>query len=143
MSKGGFDPERVDGRKRDTSVIPQILDDSTPTLAKGFTEIKVVGVGGGGSNTVDRMIEAGVQGIDFIAVNTDAQALEQSQAKTHVSDRRRETRGLGTGGDAGGREGRGELALCTAGSADGADMIFLTAGLGGGTGSGAAPWWPR
>jgi cell division protein FtsZ len=140
VSKGGFDPERVDGRKRETPVVQQILDDNTAGLAKGFTEIKVVGVGGGGSNTVDRMIESGVQGIDFIAINTDAQALERSLAKKHVGIGSRETRGLGTGGDSRMGEKAAENSRYALQEAlDGADMVFLTAGLGGGTGSGAAP----
>jgi cell division protein FtsZ len=139
VSKGGFDPERVDGRKRDGAVVQQILDDNTAALAKGFTEIKVVGVGGGGSNTVDRMIESGVKGIDFIVVNTDAQALERSLAGKHVAIGSRETRGLGTGGDSRLGEKAAENARYALEEAlAGADMVFLTAGLGGGTGSGAA-----
>jgi cell division protein FtsZ len=140
VSKRGFDPKRVEHQKRDQPVIPQILSDESQDLAKGFTEIKVVGIGGGGNNTVDRMIEANVRGIDFIAINTDAQALEQSLSRKQVTIGDRSTRGLGTGGDI----RLGEKAAENARDAlrevlYGADMVFITAGLGGGTGSGAAP----
>ena len=87
MSRKGFDPNRVEPEKRDRPVIPQILSGDAAQMAKGFTEIKVVGVGGGGGNTVDRMIDTGVQGIDFIAVNTDYQALERSRARRSRSFR--------------------------------------------------------
>ncbi|HEX6506910.1 MAG TPA: cell division protein FtsZ [Chloroflexota bacterium] len=140
MSKGGFDPDRVEGAKRDKPVIPSILSADTAALAKGFTEIKVIGLGGAGNNTIDRMIETGVQGIDFIAVNTDIQALERSTARTRVQIGDRLTRGLGAGGDP--RVGERAAENATEALADamaGADMVFLTAGLGGGTGTGAAP----
>jgi cell division protein FtsZ len=140
VSRQGFDPKRVEGQKRTRPVIPQILGGDTPQLAKGFTEIKVVGIGGGGTNTVDRMIEGGVQGIDFIAINTDAQALERTAARKRIQIGDRSTRGLGTGGDM----RLGEKAADAARDSlfevlNGADMVFITAGLGGGTGSGAAP----
>jgi cell division protein FtsZ len=140
VSKGGFDPRRFEETKRERPVIPQILAPDTPTLAKGFTEIKVVGLGGAGNNTIDRMIDTGVQGIDFIAVNSDFQALDRSLARKRVQIGEKLTRGLGTGGD----PRLGERAAET--SRDdlyellhGADMVFITAGLGGGTGTGAAP----
>lgn len=140
MSKGGFDPTRVEGPGRDRPVIPQILSPETPRLAKGFTEIKVVGIGSAGNNTLDRMIDAGVQGIDFVAVNTDAQALERSLARTRVQIGERVTRGLGTGGDPRVGERAMEADRDAMGEAlQGADMVFITAGLGGGTGTGAAP----
>lgn len=140
MSKGGFDPTRIAGAKRDNPVIPDILSAETPRLAKGFTEIKVVGLGGAGSNTVDRMIETGVQGIDFIAVNTDVQALSRSLAQHQIRIGDRITRGLGTGGDPRVAERAVESAKDEIREAlSGADMVFLTAGLGGGTGTGAAP----
>jgi cell division protein FtsZ len=140
VSKGGFDPDRVQQPQRDQPVIPQILSSETPKLAKGFTEIKVVGLGGAGNNTVDRMIEAGVQGIDFVAVNTDLLALTRSLARKRVQVGERLTRGLGAGGD----PRIGERAADTGRDAlrealVGADMIFITAGLGGGTGTGMAP----
>jgi cell division protein FtsZ len=140
VSRRGFDPERARRQKRDRAVIPQILSPETAGLAKGFTEIKVVGLGGAGNNTVDRMIETGVQGIDFIAVNSDIQALDRTLASRRVQIGERLTRGLGTGGDPRVGERAAEAAeetlreiLLTA------DMIFITAGLGGGTGTGAAP----
>ncbi len=140
MSRGGFDPNRIEPSKRANPVIPQILSAETAALAKGFSEIKVVGIGGAGNNTIDRMIATGVQGIDFIAVNTDVQALDRSTARKRVQIGDRLTRGLGTGGD----PRIGERAAETAADAlaeamAGADMVFLTAGLGGGTGTGAAP----
>ena len=140
MSRGGFDPNRIEPNKRPKPIIPQILSTDTAALAKGFTEIKVVGIGGAGNNTIDRMIETGVQGIDFIAVNTDIQALERSTARKRVQIGDRVTRGLGTGGD----PRLGERAAETTTDAlveamAGADMGCLTAGLGGGTGTGAAP----
>lgn len=104
------------------------------------TIIKVIGLGGGGSNAVNRMIELGIEGVEFIAANTDAQALAQSLAPTRIQLGPRLTRGLGAGGkpevgEAAADESREELkAACS-----GADMVFLTAGLGGGTGTGAIP----
>ena len=140
MSRQGFDPNRFDHQKRNRPVVPQILAGDTPDLAKGFTEIKVVGIGGGGNNTVDRMIESGVQGIDFIAINTDAQALERSTARKRLQIGDRANRGLGTGGDMKAGEKAADSARESIREAiDGADMVFVTAGLGGGTGSGAAP----
>lgn len=107
---------------------------------ESFARIKVVGVGGGGCNAVNRMIDEGISGIEFIAVNTDAQALQFSNAKTRVRIGDKSTRGLGAGGDP--RIGR----LAAEESAEelyevlkGSDMVFVTAGLGGGTGTGAAP----
>lgn len=141
MSKrGGFDPDRAAPTKRDRPVIPQILSEDTEELAKGFTEIKVVGLGGAGNNTVDRMISTGVQGIDFIAVNSDAQALDRSAARKRVRIGDRLTGGLGTGGDPKLGERAAEAAADALHEAiHGADMVFVTAGLGGGTGTGSAP----
>jgi len=110
---------------------------------KRFTQeaqIRVIGVGGGGNNAVDRMIEDGVEGIDFISVNTDAQALDRSQADTRIQLGEKLTAGLGAGGqpDVGARaaeESRDDIVSAISG----ADMIFVTAGMGGGTGTGAAP----
>ena len=102
--------------------------------------IKVVGVGGGGTNAVNRMVEAGVSGVEFIAVNTDAQALQMCDADVKIHIGSKTTRGLGAGADPGvGRaaaiETRDELKEAL----KGADMVFVTAGEGGGTGTGAAP----
>lgn len=108
--------------------------------AESPAQIKVVGVGGGGSNAVNRMVEEGLQGIEFVAVNTDQQALMLSRAPMRVRIGEKVTRGLG----AGGRPEQGEKAAEE--SADeiyailkGADMVFITCGMGGGTGTGAAP----
>lgn len=105
-----------------------------------FATIKVVGVGGCGTNAVNRMIEDGLHGVEFIAVNTDAQALLQSEATCRVRIGDKLTRGLGAGGDPekgakAAEESEDELFEVL----KGADMVFITAGMGGGTGTGAAP----
>ena len=102
--------------------------------------IKVIGVGGGGCNAVNRMVEAGLKGVDFIAVNTDRQALNRCLAETKVQIGEKLTRGLGAGAnpEVGQRAAEETLDEITA-LMDGADMIFVTAGMGGGTGTGAAP----
>ena len=108
--------------------------------AESFARIKVVGVGGGGCNAVNRMIEEGMQGIEFIAVNTDAQALLLSKAPTRVRIGDKVTRGLGAGGNPEvGRKAAEESAEELYEVLKGSDMVFVTAGLGGGTGTGAAP----
>jgi cell division protein FtsZ len=102
--------------------------------------IKVVGVGGGGVNAVNRMIDAGLKGVDFIAVNTDAQALLMSDAEVKLDIGRDLTRGLGAGSDPDvGREAAEAHRQEIEDSIAGADMVFITAGKGGGTGTGAAP----
>jgi len=105
-----------------------------------FAAIKVVGVGGGGNNAVNRMIAAGLRGVEFISVNTDAQALRLCQAEQKVQIGAKLTKGLGAGanpdiGKKAAEESREELAM----RLQGADMVFVTAGMGGGTGTGAAP----
>ena len=102
--------------------------------------IKVIGVGGGGNNTVNRMIEHGVQGIEFIAVNTDAQALNLSKAEVKIQIGEKSARGLGAGanpevGKTAAEESKEQIKAAL----QGADMVFVTAGMGGGTGTGAAP----
>ncbi|MBW3069736.1 MULTISPECIES: cell division protein FtsZ [unclassified Actinomyces] len=102
--------------------------------------IKVVGVGGGGVNAVNRMIEAGLRGVEFIAVNTDAQALLMSDADTKLDVGRNLTRGLGAGADPSiGRKAAEDHQDDIQEALEGADMVFVTAGEGGGTGTGAAP----
>lgn len=102
--------------------------------------IKVVGVGGGGVNAVNRMIEAGLRGVEFIAVNTDAQALLMSDADVKLDVGRELTRGLGAGADPSkGRQAAEDHAEDIEEALKGADMVFVTAGEGGGTGTGAAP----
>ena len=102
--------------------------------------IKVVGVGGGGCNAVNRMIESGLKGVEFVAVNTDAQALLMSDADIKLDIGRELTRGLGAGSDPDiGRQAAVEHADEIAQTLEGSDMVFITAGEGGGTGTGAAP----
>jgi len=102
--------------------------------------IKVVGVGGGGVNAVNRMIEAGLRGVEFIAVNTDAQALLMSDADVKLDIGRDLTRGLGAGADPDkGRQAAEDHAQDIEDALKGADMVFVTAGEGGGTGTGGAP----
>src|SRR5712691_1866769 len=109
-------------------------------LGSYLAVIKVVGIGGGGSNAVSRMVEAGVAGVEFVAVNTDAQALLMADADVKIHIGARATRGLGAGADPrvgvdAAQESRDELKEAL----KGADMIFVTAGEGGGTGTGGAP----
>ena len=105
-----------------------------------FAKIKVIGIGGGGSNAVNRMIESGLEGVDFIAVNTDSQALLMSKAPKRMQIGEKLTRGLGAGarpeiGERAAQESRNDILEALRG----ADMVFITAGMGGGTGTGAAP----
>ncbi len=109
-----------------------------PNQVESFANIKVVGVGGGGCNAVDRMIEEGLQGVEFIAINTDAQALMLSKAPVRVRIGEKLTRGLGSGGDPEiGRKAAEESAEEMYDVLRGADMVFITGGMGGGTGTGA------
>src|SRR6201991_1673307 len=102
--------------------------------------IKVVGVGGGGTNAVNRMVDAGLKGVEFIAVNTDAQALLMTDADVKIHIGAKATRGLGAGADPDvGREAAIESRDELKEALKGADMVFVTAGEGGGTGTGAAP----
>jgi cell division protein FtsZ len=122
------------GRKNEP--IKVSFDDAVPPSAK----IRVIGVGGGGGNAVNRMIDAGLKGVEFIAVNTDAQALLMSDADVKLDIGRELTRGLGAGSDPEiGRQAaedhRDEIEEVLKGS----DMVFITAGEGGGTGTGGAP----
>jgi cell division protein FtsZ len=115
-------------------------EDSNITMMDGTATIKVIGVGGAGNNAVNRMIDAGIKGVDFIAVNTDRQALQTSKAKTKIQIGEKITRGLGAGanpdiGAQSAEESKAEVAEVLRG----ADMVFVTAGMGGGTGTGAAP----
>lgn len=105
-----------------------------------YASLKVVGIGGGGTNAVNRMIEAGIRGVDFIAINTDAQTLNLSKAKIKIQIGKNLTRGLGAGanpevGLKAAEESREEILN----HVKGADMVFITAGMGGGTGTGGAP----
>ena len=103
-------------------------------------KIKVIGVGGGGCNAVNRMIEAGLKGVQFIAVNTDRQALNKCNAETKLQIGEKLTRGLGAGGNPEvGQKSAEETIDSITNILDGSDMVFITAGMGGGTGTGAAP----
>ena len=105
-----------------------------------FAKIKVAGIGGGGNNAVNRMINAGVKGVEFIAVNTDRQALKNSLAETKIQIGEKVTKGLGAGANPEIGEQSAEESLDEIREAlQGADMVFITAGMGGGTGTGAAP----
>ena len=112
---------------------PSAVSASLPVL-------KVVGLGGGGCNAINRMIELGITGVDFIAVNTDYQALQGCLAPEKIQLGPEVTRGLGAGGDPEiGRQAAEESKRQIADALEGADMVFLTAGMGGGTGTGSIP----
>ncbi|MDB5084464.1 MAG: cell division protein FtsZ [Bacilli bacterium] len=112
------------------------LDYNIDTMA----HIKVIGVGGGGCNAVNRMIEGGVKGVEFIVVNTDAQALHISKAEQRLQIGEKLTRGLGAGANPEiGKKAAEESREAITNALRGADMVFVTAGMGGGTGTGAAP----
>lgn len=118
-----------------------IMDDNDLNyMMDGTATIKVIGVGGAGNNAVNRMIEAGIRNVEFIAVNTDRQTLNESKANSKIQIGEKLTRGLGAGanpdiGSQAAEESRAEIAEVL----KGADMVFVTAGMGGGTGTGAAP----
>ena len=115
------------------------MDSKQASNAETFARIKVIGVGGGGSNAVDRMMAEGIQGVEFITVNTDAQALMLSKAPTRIRLGDKLTRGLGAGGDPEiGRKSAEESADDLYAALKGSDMVFITAGMGGGTGTGAS-----
>ena len=110
------------------------------TMLDGTATIKVIGVGGAGTNAVNRMVDSGIRGVEFIAVNTDRQALLLSKAASKIQIGEKITRGLGAGanpdiGAQAAEESKAEIAEALRG----ADMVFVTAGMGGGTGTGAAP----
>lgn len=116
------------------------FDDENITMKDGTATIKVIGVGGAGNNAVNRMLDLGIKNVDFIAVNTDRQALQKSKANTKIQIGEKITRGLGAGanpdvGAQSAEESKQELTEVLRG----ADMVFVTAGMGGGTGTGAAP----
>jgi cell division protein FtsZ len=129
--------KELDGRKgRETETLRLTLAPEQRTGAK----IKVVGVGGGGSNAVDRMVEVGLGGVEFIVANTDVQALDHNKADIKIQIGRKLTKGLGAGADPNiGRQAALEDTDTIIQQLSGADMIFVTTGLGGGTGTGAAP----
>ncbi len=117
-----------------------MLEFDDEAAAPGRPNIKVIGVGGGGGNSVNTMIEGGIEGVDFIVANTDCQVLETSMAGTKVHLGRNLTKGLGAGANPEvGKAAALEDASRVAEALNGADMVFVTAGMGGGTGTGAAP----
>ena len=125
-----------DARKPGSGINIFIDDDPPITGAR----IKVIGIGGGGGNAVNRMIEAGIEGIEFLVANTDLQALKRSRAPIKIQLGSRLTKGLGAGADPGvGREAALEDTDKIIEVLEGADMVFVTTGMGGGTGTGAAP----
>ena len=110
------------------------------TIQDRVVKIKVIGVGGAGNNVINRMIESGVNGVEFVAVNTDKQDLNKSVCKNKVQIGEKLTNGMGAGskpeiGKKSAEESRSALAQVL----EGTDMVFITAGMGGGTGTGAAP----
>jgi cell division protein FtsZ len=117
-----------------------ILDGKDPQEAGALARIKIIGVGGGGGNAVNRMIDAGLRGVQFIAANTDRQALDKCRAPLKLQIGGVVTKGLGAGADPEiGRQAAVEDTEKILQALQGADMVFVTAGLGGGTGTGAAP----
>ena len=125
-----------DPRDKDADRLRLTLDPD----ARNGAKIKVIGVGGGGSNAVNRMVAAGLGGVEFIVANTDVQALDQNQASVKIQIGRKLTMGLGAGADPNiGRQAALEDTEAIIQALSGADMVFVTTGLGGGTGTGAAP----
>ena len=125
--------------KKDETQTGSAMDQTSRTGANP-TKIKVVGVGGGGGNAVNRMIKSGLSGVEFWLMNTDLQVLEYGQTKNKIQLGVKSTEGLGAGGDPTVGERAAEEAQQEIATAlEGADMVFITAGMGGGTGTGAAP----
>ena len=128
--------KQSDARGKDADRLRLTLDPDSRLGAK----IKVVGVGGGGSNAVNRMVQAGLEGVEFIVANTDAQALGHNPAAVRIQIGEKLTKGLGAGADPNiGRQAALEDTDTLIQALSGADMVFVTAGLGGGTGTGGAP----
>jgi len=120
---------------RENTKTIEIVPDITPVA-----NIKVIGVGGGGGNALNRMIKAGLKGVEFVAVNTDAQALYHSNADVKINIGKATTRGLGAGGNPDiGKQAAEESKEELRNAIEGADMVFITCGLGGGTGTGGSP----
>ena len=127
----------MDDNPKRSKDAPQVTYDDTPLSG---ANIKVIGIGGGGGNAINRMMDAGVNGVQFLAANTDCQALESNRASLKLQLGTKLTRGLGAGGNPEvGRSAALEDTEKVVEILSGADMVFVTAGLGGGTGTGAAP----
>lgn len=136
--KNLFSSQKTTGGGSNVSKRPKTME-VTPEITP-VANIKVIGVGGGGGNAVNRMIRAGLKGIEFISVNTDAQALYHSEAPTKINVGKATTRGLGAGSNPDlGRQAAEESIDEVKDAIEGADMVFITCGLGGGTGTGASP----
>ncbi len=133
--KNLFSNHREISRQTAKSKTMEVKPEITPVAS-----IKVIGVGGGGCNAVNRMIKSGLKGIEFISINTDAQALYHSEAQNKINIGKATTRGLGAGSNQDiGRQAAEESSDEIRDAIEGSDMIFITCGLGGGTGTGGAP----
>ncbi|WP_422662056.1 cell division protein FtsZ [Pannus brasiliensis] len=144
VSEDNYPPRNKMGiplsRPHESQMIPREESRSNRIVPSNVAKIKVIGVGGGGCNAVNRMIASGVTGIEFWTINTDAQALAHSAAPQRLQIGTKLTRGLGAGGNpAIGQKAAEESRDEIAGALEGADLVFITAGMGGGTGTGAAP----
>lgn len=136
-----FSGSKQNGQSRPVSPVPgsSSLQEVRPDMSPGAV-IRVLGAGGSGSNAVERMVKAGLQSVEFIAVNTDIQALYHNSAQHKITIGRGTTRGLGAGSNPDiGKRAAEESTEEIKASLEGTDMLFITAGLGGGTGSGSAP----
>jgi cell division protein FtsZ len=143
-SDGSYSPpdrdSAPDESNRDPRVVPGEMLLNGETVPSNIAKIKVIGVGGGGCNAVNRMIHSGLSGIDFWTVNTDAQALLNTATENRLQIGQKLTRGLGAGGNpAIGQKAAEESRDEVAASLEESDLVFITAGMGGGTGTGAAP----
>jgi len=135
MSSDGLKNLFAGSSKKDDFAAQEVNPGISP-----IAKIKVIGIGGSGSNALNRMIKAQVSGVDFVAVNTDAQALYHNNAATKINIGKGTTRGLGAGSDAGlGKKSAEESSEEIRGHFENTDMVFITCGMGGGTGTGAAP----
>lgn len=139
----GFDPDRLNDLRRPKNLVPRILRremQPPPDENSGVTDIRVIGVGGAGNNAINRMVKSGLDGVEFIAVNTDAQDLDSSNAHRKILIGEKCAKHLGSGGDPRlGERAATESIDDLARAVEGADMVFVTAGMGGGTGTGATP----
>jgi cell division protein FtsZ len=139
ITKGALMNDMIYNFQRKSTFPFTVPDDSEQICSNiHIPSLKVLGLGGGGSNAINRMIELGLSGVDFIVANTDAQALKNSLAPTKIQLGPKTTRGLGAGGNPEvGQSAAEESAKLIAAALEGADMVFLTAGMGGGTGTGS------
>lgn len=139
-SQVGNNPSAIESADSGSQVVPAEMLLNGETVPSNIAKIKVIGVGGGGCNAVNRMIHSGVAGIEFWTVNTDAQALDSASTDNRLQLGQKLTRGLGAGGNpAIGQKAAEESRDEVAAALEEADLVFITAGMGGGTGTGAAP----